>query len=169
MTLRYTFIAIVTLPASLTNCTWSINVSTCSIAVWGALKRTVFTIFAGGARLIIRKTKKISWRKNKMTLMWWCKFLTIVTMFSNKTVLTTVRTNPINMVTLFVVYTMTSAKLSTIHPKVTGSTFWFKWNAICIIYKDYMYKKQSNMDIIFNLLMLNITNKQCYNYFRTIS
>lgn len=47
----------------------------------------------------------------------------IVTMFSNKTALTTVRTNPINMVTLFVVYTMTSAELSTIHPKVTGSTF----------------------------------------------
>lgn len=138
MSLRYTFIAIVTLPASFTNCTWSINVSTCSIAVWGTLKRTVFTIFAGGARLIIRK-KIYHGKKTKMTLMWWCKFLTIVTLFSNKTVLTTVRTNPINMVTLFVVYTMTSAELSTIHPKVTGSTFWFKWNAIYIIYKDYMY------------------------------
>lgn len=90
-------------------------------------------------RTLNNKKKKYHGKKTKMTLMWWCKFLTIVTMFSNKTVLTTVRTNPINMVTLFVVYTMTSAELSTIHPKVTGSTCWFKWNAICIIYKDYMY------------------------------
>lgn len=43
--LLITFIATVAFPATLTNCTWSVYMSTCFIAIWGTLKGAVFTIF----------------------------------------------------------------------------------------------------------------------------
>lgn len=126
-----TFTAIVTIPASLTNCTWSINMSTWSITIWRTLKRTVFAIFTNFASFERQETynKEIMWCvKWHFIFKWCCKLPTEVTVCSNKTVLASVRTRPTYIVTWFIVYTVTTAEFFTSHPKVTGSTIWFQLN-----------------------------------------